>query len=209
MKKGFSALLILSAIGTTVANAVEYSGNIGWASEYVYRGIPQNDSSASFGFDAEHEGFYAGTWAADVGQGAEVDLYFGYTGEVRDFSYGIGATGYFYTDDFDDTYKELNLSLGYEFVTADVAIGTWDAFDAPSQDYIFLSITAEHEGFHLTAGSFSQDFDGEYVEFGYGTEIATVDVGIAWNYGTSKLLGGDSNNTIILTVGKSFSLAKK
>ncbi len=208
MKKELSALLILSAISTATVNAVEYSGNIGWSSDYVFRGIPQNDSSASFGFDAEHEGFYAGTWAADVGQGAEIDLYLGYTGDIKDFTYEVGATGYFYTDDFDDTYKEINFSLGYEFITVDVAVGTWDAFDAPSQDYTFLSITAEHAGFHLTGGSFGQDFDGEYLEFGYEMEIATVDVGIAWIYGTSKLLGGDSDNTIALTVGKGFSFSK-
>ncbi len=208
MKKGLTMLLGLSSFFATVAHAVDYSANIGWASEYIYRGIPQKDSSVSLGLDMEHQGFYAGTWAADVGQGAEVDLYLGYGGEFENFSYGVGGTGYFYTDNFDDTYKELNLSLGYAFITLDVALGVWDAFDAPSEDYTFTSLTAEYSDFYAIWGRFSQDFDGDYVEVGYGTEIASVDVGVSWIYGTSRLLGGDSDNSIILTVGKSISFAK-
>ena len=68
-------------------------------------------------------GFYVGTWAADVGDGLEVDGYFGYGGEVGDFSYSVGYTGYFYTGDFDDTYQEINLGAGFGIVTLDVAVG--------------------------------------------------------------------------------------
>ena len=58
--------------------------------------------------DYENGGFYIGTWAADVGDGLEVDGYFGYGIETESgFSVGLGFTGY-YTGEFDDTYEEIN-----------------------------------------------------------------------------------------------------
>jgi len=73
------ALLAGSALMSTSTLAQgEVSYNIGVASEYYYRGILQKDSSASAGIDYENSGFYAGAWTADVGDGVEVDGYFGY-----------------------------------------------------------------------------------------------------------------------------------
>ena len=96
-------LLTLSAVAQA-----DWSANLGYASEYHYRGILQKTSSASGGVDFETGGFYAGTWAADVGDGLEVDGYFGYGADVGAVSLGIGYTGYFYTGDFDETYQEIN-----------------------------------------------------------------------------------------------------
>ena len=75
-------------------------------------------SSASAGADYENGGFYVGTWAADVGDGLEVDLYAGYGFETEaGFSASVGFTGYYYTGEFDDTYEEFNLNLGYSWVS--------------------------------------------------------------------------------------------
>lgn len=186
----------------------EVSANVGVVSDYIFRGIPQHDLSVSLGADYEQSGFYAGTWAADVGEGAEVDLYMGYGGALGDFSYGVGATGYFYTDDFDDTYKELNVSLGYSLATVDAAFGEYDNFGGPTQDYTFLALTLAAKGFFVTAGSFSRDFAGEYVEAGYGTDFQGFDFSVSWIHSNSDLLGGDSDNTIVLGVTKGFSLAE-
>ena len=83
----------------------------------------QKSSSVSGGIDFEHTGFYAGVWAADVGEltgdGLEIDGYFGYGGELGDFGYGVGFTGYYYTGDFDDTYQEVNLNASYGLVSVD------------------------------------------------------------------------------------------
>ena len=74
--------------------------------------------SAYAGIDyAADGGFYLGTWGADVGDGLETDVYFGFAGGDN-FTYKIGYTGYFYTDDFDDTYQEVNLGIGYGHVRA-------------------------------------------------------------------------------------------
>src|SRR5690606_27631468 len=68
----------------------DITANIGWASDYFYRGILQAPTSASAGVDFERNGFYIGTWAADVKDGLEVDGYFGYATEIQDISYSVG-----------------------------------------------------------------------------------------------------------------------
>ncbi|MEK9819219.1 MAG: TorF family putative porin, partial [Pseudomonadales bacterium] len=78
LKRLMTVMLIASAgLSATQANA-DVSYNIGYASEYYFRGILQKESSGSAGIDFEQGGLYLGTWAADVGDGLEVDLYGGY-----------------------------------------------------------------------------------------------------------------------------------
>jgi hypothetical protein len=207
-------LLTLSAVAQA-----DWSANLGYASEYHYRGILQKTSSASGGVDFETGGFYAGTWAADVGDGLEVDGYFGYGADVGAVSLGIGYTGYFYTGDFDETYQEINLSAGVGIFTLDVAVGEYDSppGDAicnpttggsckPSKsDYTYYSLTAEKNGFYGKYGGFSQDFEGEYFELGYGTTIAEIDLGVSVIFANDDLVG-DADESLIFTIGKSFDL---
>ena len=203
-------LLVALALGATQpAVAGDFSANIGMMSDYIFRGVKQNTSASAFaGLDYENSGFYVGTWAAEVGDGLEYDLYGGYGGTVGDFSYGIGYTGYFYTDDFDDTYQELNLSVGYSLLTLDYAYGSYDNFDESSLDYDFLSATFEYEGFYAKYGTWGKDFEGDYVEAGYGTDVSGFDVGIAAVYSDSDLVltSDSSETTLIFTIGKTFDL---
>lgn len=211
-KKLLSATLATAlASGFAAAPAMaDLSANIGFASEYYFRGLLQNDSSASAGLDFEAGGFYAGTWAADVGDGLEVDLYAGYGIEVEGFSFSVGGTGYYYTGDFDDTYEELNLSAGYDFISVDYAIGEWDGF-GNEQDYDILTVGLAYEGFFATWGSWGVAEDelaeGDYFELGYGTEIGGFDVSVYGVYTDEDLTGGDEwDEALIFTVGKSFDL---
>ena len=130
MKIVLASISLIIAMAATPSSvlAVDLSANIGYSSEYIYRGIPQKSSSAFGGFDLETGGFYAGTWGADVGDGIEIDYYGGYGFEVGDFNFGVGGTVYTYTGDFDDTYKEVNLSAGWKWLTFDAAIGEYDNF---------------------------------------------------------------------------------
>jgi len=199
-----TTLVATLLVGSAAANA-DVSANLGFASEYYYRGIFQEDSSASGGLDYESNGFYAGTWAADVGDGLEVDGYFGYGGEAGDFTYSVGFTGYYYTGDFDDTYQEINLGAGFSLFSFDVAVGEYENFDGPTLDYIYYSITAEKDGFYGKYAGFSQDFEGEYVEVGYGTTIAELDVGLSLIFSNSDLVG-ESDEAVVFTIGKSFDI---
>ena len=205
---------VLSAAAAVPATAMaEVSANIGWVSEYIFRGIYQEDSSASAGIDyASDNGFYLGTWGADVGDGLETDLYFGYSGG-DDFTYTIGYTGYYYTDDFDDTYNEINLGIGYGIFALDVALGEWDGFGT-SQDYTFTSITISPEkGPYFKVGSFGKDFDGDYFELGYSysLEESGIDLSIAYTYSddlpvTNPDDGETGNSTLVFGISKSFAI---
>lgn len=182
-----------------------WSANVGFASDYYFRGIFQAPSSAQGGLDFEGGGFYAGTWAADVEDGLEVDGYFGYGGEIGDVSFGVGYTGYFYTGDFDDTYQEINLGTGLGIVSLDVAIGEYDNFDGPTQDYTYYALTLEKNGLYGKLAGFSQDFEGEYLELGYGFSLAEIDLGIAAIFANDDLVG-DQEESLVFTIGKTFEL---
>jgi len=198
----------LSAVSAP-ALAADLSANIGYNSQYIYRGIPQSDSSAFGGLDLEAGGFYLGTWAADVDDGIEIDYYGGYGFGVGDFNFGIGGTIYTYTGDFDDTYREVNLSAGWKWFTFDAAIGNYANFDGPTLDYEFYSLTAEYKGFYGKVGTFQNDFDGSYFEAGYGNmltiqETDLFEYAFAAIYSDSTLLGGASDTNFVLTLKKTF-----
>jgi len=195
---------------TGVAQA-DWSANIGYASEYYYRGIPQKTSSASGGVDFESGGFYAGTWAADVGDGLEVDGYFGYGADVGDVSLSVGYTGYFYTGDFDTEYQEINLGASFGIAAIDVAVGQHELDSSTDEDYTYYALTLEKNGFYGKFAGFTQDWEGEYFEFGYGTTVSDIDLGIALVFcdeiSSSDLgiLNGD-DEVVLFTIGKSFDL---
>lgn len=205
MKIANTSLLLPVALLFSLEATAELNANIGWVSDYYYRGIFQHASSASAGLDFEKNGFYAGSWAADVGDGLEVDTYFGWNGEIGDVSIGGGFTGYYYTGDFDDTYEELNFSLGYGIASAEVAVGEYDNFSGPKQDYTYYAITLEKEGFYGKYAGFSQDFAGNYVELGYGASLEVVDLSIALVL-SDKDLVGTRDEALVFGISKSFQL---
>ncbi|MBT4163142.1 MAG: hypothetical protein HOC70_11220 [Gammaproteobacteria bacterium] len=210
---GMMMTICVSALASMSAYAEgEVSYNVGFASEYYYRGILQKDSSASAGIDYGNGGFSAGVWTADVGDGLEVDGFFGYGVETEQgFSASLGFTGYYYTGEFDDTYEEINLNFGYKMVSLEYSVGEWDGFGA-EEDYDFVALTIEGDnGFYGKYGSFGKDFDGEYIEIGYGTTIAEIDFGVSAIFNSDELsdeMDDDGDPTegeaIIFTISKSF-----
>jgi len=207
VKKQFIAATLLSITTFGTAQAVDITANGGAVTQYIFRGVPQSDGKAAAqgGLDIEAAGFYAGTWAADVTDGLEVDGYFGYGGEIGEFAYSIGYTGYFYTGDFDDTYQEVNLGGSFGLLTLDVAVGEYDNFDGPKQDYTYYALTLERNDFYGKYSGFSQDFAGEYFEAGFSTTIADVDVGIAAIFANKDLVG-TNDESLVLSISKSFDL---
>ncbi len=206
MKSTRLALATTLLLSTSAAHA-EVSANFGFASDYYYRGIFQAESSASAGVDYTQGGFFVGTWAADVKDGLEIDGYFGYGGEVGEFGYSVGYTGYFYTGDFDDTYQEINLGGSFGLLALDVAVGEYENFSGPTQDYTYYSLTLEKDGFYGKYAGFSQDASGEYFELGYGTTVANIDLGLTLIFNDKDLSGdGESDQALVLSIGKSFDI---
>jgi len=215
------ALVIAAAAATPAVSMAQGSGNIGYASEYVFRGIYQAASSAYAGADyATDSGFYVGTWWADVGLGTETDVYFGYNGGNDDVTYKIGYTGYYYLDDFDGDYNEVNLGLYAGIFALDVAIGSYDPLGASSsQDYTFTSITLSPEkGPYYKYGMWGGDFadnilpsitqsgtdDGDYLEVGYAWsfEEQGIDLSAALVHSSDLPVAGLGNTAdYILTFG--------
>lgn len=207
--------LVLSAAAAVPATSMAgtATANIGWSSDYIFRGIFQNKSSAYAGVDySTDSGFYIGNWDAEVGNGLENDLYLGYSAGDK-VKWKVGYTGYFYSDDFDDTYNEVNLGLYYGIFSLDVAVGKWDGF-GNKQDYTFTSITIQPmKGPYYKVGGFSQDFSGSYFELGYTTHLKDLDVDLnfAWDHSSdlkvSSTLGAD--NAIVFGIKKTFALGGK
>jgi uncharacterized protein (TIGR02001 family) len=187
VQKQIFAAIVLTTAGLGSAQAVDITANGGAVTQYIFRGVPQSDGKAAAqgGVDLEASGFYLGTWASQVdtsartifdevpATGLEVDLYGGYGFDVGEFNLGIGATGYFYTDDFDETYTELNLSAAWKFISVEYAIGEYDS--TPTADYTFGAITVDYAGFYGKYGTWGDDFNGDYIEIGYGATLTVAD----------------------------------
>lgn len=220
MKKSLTTSLLLSAIalGSTVstsASAIEsiegLSANVGVVSQYFFRGIAQTGTaSASAGLDYEMGNFSVGTWAADVQDGIEIDFYGAYSLETDNgLGMSAGFTSYQYTGDFDSAYNEVNLGLSYSFLSASFNVGTHEedtGLGIPESDYSFISVTAEYEGFYATVGTWGEDFDGDYVELGYGTTIGAFDIGVSLISNSEELdvETGEGEESLVFSVGTAF-----
>lgn len=203
-----SGVILLAALQMQNAVAQEWSANLGYNSEYIYRGIPQKSSSAFGELDFTAGGFSAGAWTADVGDGLEVDLYGAYGIEAGDWDFSLGGTWYTYTGGFDEDYLEANVGVSWKFLSFDAAFGRYDT--DPSQNYQFYSVTASHNGFYGTIGTFAGDFDGSYYEAGYGNDLTVketylFDYGITVVYSDATLLGGDSDTNLNFQIMRNFT----
>ena len=207
------ALTLLAPLGA-LAQEAEISANAGWVSQYFYRGYFQKVSSASAGLDLGYGPVSVGTWLADVGDGAEIDVYGSVGGEFEGLSLSAGGTAYLYTGQFDDTYLEANLGAGYGPVSLEFSFGQYENFDAATLDYWFFGLTAEHEGFYGTYGTFGNDFEGAYGEVGYGFSAAELDFTISGILSDSdantRFVDADGSPTpgltLVFGIGKTFGL---
>jgi uncharacterized protein (TIGR02001 family) len=217
---------LLTALGAAFAaptavatQEAEVTANAGWVSQYYYRGIAQKQSSASAGLDVAIQSFGIGAWAADVGDGAEVDLYGGFGVDLTDqVSLSLAGTGYFYTGEFDDTYLEANVGLGLGPISVEYSFGSW-RIEPEAADYSFIAVTAEQDGLFATIGAFGTDlvldnvFDaGQYLEAGYGFSAAELDFSISGIWNDSLISGavddvGDPTHELTLVFGVSRTFA--
>jgi len=111
MKKTLAALTAVGLMVPLMAKAqspgLEISGELGFVSNYKFRGISQTDNKSAIqgGFELAHpSGLYAGTWGSNVsdwtnvnGNGMEFDLYAGYSAELpMGLGFDVGAIRYQY-----------------------------------------------------------------------------------------------------------------
>ena len=146
MKKNLLNSLMLAALAVPglamaadAAPAPAVTANVGWVSNYVFRGITQTIGKPAVqgGFDYAHaSGFYAGVWGSNIswitGSGAtgdaslETDTYLGMRNSfATDYSYDVGLVRYNYFGNYTppagyskaDT-NEMYGSIGYKWLSA-------------------------------------------------------------------------------------------
>jgi len=190
------------AVADDHASSVSY--NVGYMSEYWYRGVYQSESAVSFGADMEAGSFYAGTWMADVDDGIEFDIYAGFNFEMMGMPMYLGATGYYYSDNFDGNYEEMNAGVDMGFMALDVAFaGKYEEIDANAVntgkelDYQHYTITLPLSFVGLPIDysyqTFQDELSGFTHELSYGTTVSGADVGL--------VLGRNSENSTAATAG--------
>ena len=200
------ALLAMSSFASADGHSeVSYSANLGFMSDYIYRGVHQSSSSAMGGFDIEYGSFYLGTWVADLQEdgwvagshrGFEYDVYAGFGFDITDSVSGyVGYTIYRYTDKgaaaFDDDYDEVNVGVSFALtddisLSLDYSNGENTLTDQSEVDYDILTTTIEYMGAYFTYGDWgvSEDdtgeTDAEYIEIGYSRTVGDFDLGGAF-----------------------------
>ena len=163
---------------STFANAVSVSGNAAIQSDYIWRGMTQNDgdTSVNVGLDADlGSGFYVGTWAATVdfgnGHTLEHDYYGGYAFEMGGIGIDIGTIQVTYNG------------------TTDVDF---------SENYVALSLPM-NIGLHYSEG----DELGDYMELSYGMDVG--DGSLAISYGDMDSSNGSADGGSNTTIGYSMA----
>ncbi len=189
-----SAGLLMGLMMAPIANA-EISANFAIQSDYVWRGVSQNDGDPSVqaGFDYAHDsGFYVGAWGATVDFGGpettEVDLYGGWSTELDNgLGIDLGIIEYTYhggngADDSDFTEYYVGLS----YAGFGVTYYAGDEFDDNielSYGYDFesgVSLGAtygDYDSYNFYQVGVSKDFNGVGVDLSYwDTDIDNDDL---------------------------------
>jgi uncharacterized protein (TIGR02001 family) len=113
-----------TAQAATQIGDAEITANVGFVTEYSFRGIAQSNEEPAMqgGFDVTHtSGLYAGVWGSNVEFGdasLETDVYAGYSNSAGKFNYDVGAIYYAYPGtDSDNNYDfyEVSAAVGYDF----------------------------------------------------------------------------------------------
>jgi len=172
-------LMIILLLGSfpTITQAQSISYNVGYMSDYWYRGVFQSESAVSFGADYNSNSLYLGTWIADVDQGIEMDVYGGYGFTILGMDSYIGATGYYYSDNFDSDYEEINAGLSYGNVSYDYSVGKYKT--TTEQDYSWSEVTMSFtDNLSVSYGEWGKDLKGSVTKVNFNKTIHDIDFGV-------------------------------
>lgn len=220
--------LITATVLASPAALAGVTANVGVASEYLFRGIPQtNGAAVQGGLDlATDAGLYVGTWASNVNfggaeNGNEVDVYGGFTRTFGSVGLDVGAIGYLYSEteeagggpasnlDFVEAY------LGGSFGPLSAKVYYSPDYNNASASSIYGTATATFpvtDTISLFAQGGSLDWDtlDSYVDASAGVTAAKDGLSITFGaYGThgrgaatAPALAGDSDDVKIVVSAK-------
>lgn len=218
LRKGVGLGLAAAMIVPGVSMA-GFSGNIGFTSNYIWRGLTQTDDQAAISGGLDYEvgnGLYLGTWVSNVNFGDdwtgdgeyELDLYGGYGGEINDFSYDVGFISYQYPlSDFD--FNEIYAGIGYSLLSAKFSYSN-DFNDAGDSAW-YLEAGADFTvGEDLGIGLHIGKSDGDAFDVG-GASFDYVDYGVTLSKGDFAFMVSntdidDDDPRVAVSWGKSFDL---
>tara|TARA_B100002019_G_scaffold198577_1_gene172044 strand:- start:248 stop:865 length:618 start_codon:yes stop_codon:yes gene_type:complete len=176
----FVSFISLSSFSFT---EVSLSGNVALTTDYVWRGMTQNDGdpSISGGFDLEDDsGFYLGVWAANVSGGTsslELDGYLGYSGSFNeDSGYDLGFIAYTYPDNAALDFEELYLTIDFYGVYVTYANGIDTATNYGEVGY---SVDAGPGSFSISYGDY-EDVGKNYL-VGYEYSVGDFTLGFFYS----------------------------
>ncbi|MBK1692638.1 TorF family putative porin [Ectothiorhodospira mobilis] len=213
-----TALVAGTAVSSTAA--AEVSANVGFTSNYLFRGVTQTDDQAAVqgGVDYAHEGgFYVGTWASNVdygpdSRGYEVDGYFGMAGGIGDSGVGFDV-GYIYyaypsLDDSDlgEVYGGLDFMGAHAMVNLVTNADDNSAEDSLSYELGYgLDLTGDM-ALDGTVGYVDPDEgDGDYTWWSVGLTRATELGDFTLAYTQNDIDGGNADDPrVSVAFGMSF-----
>lgn len=141
------------AMAEEAAAASTITGNMGFVSNYIFRGLTQSwaKPAVQAGLDYAHSsGFYFGTWASSISDkeynnaNMEWDFYAGYNGKINDdMGWGVGAIQIWYpggklmnfTPDQKYDTQELNASFNYKILSLKYSYALTDLFGLNQNNY--------------------------------------------------------------------------
>lgn len=224
LKKILLATCAITTMGVTTAHAEGISANVGFVTDYVYRGISRTDENPAIqgGFDYEDPtGLHAGVWGSNIDfnnsqdGSLELDLYAGYANEIGNFSYDVGGIYYAFPgseSNLDYDYWEAYLSLGYQLDTVGLVAGinySPEFFgDTGDATYMYGGInwTLPHD-FSAKAHIGYQEIDQatDYTDWALGLGYNWLDFDFALTYtGTDRDQNSWDDDRLILGVSRTF-----
>ena len=233
MKSKLLNSLILAALAlpgvamadTAPAPTPAVVANVGWVSNYIFRGVTQNVAKPAVqgGFDYSHaSGFYAGVWGSNIGwitgsgstgnASLETDTYLGIRNSfATDFSYDVGLIRYNYLGSYTppvgyvkaDT-NEMYGSIGYKWISAKLSYALGDFLTVPSASgTTYLEVNASYPiadtGYTVGAHYGHQKYKGTFadglVATGFDPSYSDYKVNVTKDFGNGYVVGLAYSNT--------------
>ena len=222
MRKSIIAVSAISALSGLQASPVwaeeaaatsphTFTANVGFVSEYRYRGISQTEKKPALqgGMDYSHEsGLYVGTWGSNVSwidnltdgkaqNSLEWDFYGGYKGTAGPIGYDVGLLQYYYpgssvNNSSQPSYNTLEayLGLSWEFLTFKYSYSFSNLFGTvDSKGSQYYDLTASYdvwEGFivgaHFGRQSVAHNSKFSYNDWKIGVTKEVLGVNVGLNY---------------------------
>jgi uncharacterized protein (TIGR02001 family) len=171
---GGALLAAASSPALATGEGVEFSANVSFTTDYVFRGISQtlNDPAIQGSIDATYKIFYIGMWGSNVDFGAgdpadlEIDYYAGITPSWQGFDFDFGVIFYTYP----------STPSGYDIVEAKLGVSR-TFYEKATLGFTAHISDRDYEAYEI-AGSY------EFNKISIFTPTASATVGFLNDHGT-------------------------